>query len=97
MRYRIALVPLLGLSLFTPVALAHASPPDETWQPGIYDDADFDDVVLLITSLTGATPEAPVALARRTPAAGALVAIVVPGELPARLVLPDASRSPPSV
>ena len=97
MRYRIALVPLLGLSLFTPVALAHASPPDETWQPGIYDDADFDDVILLITSLTGTTPDAPVALVIRAPATGALVALAVPGDLPARLVLPDASRSPPSV
>src|SRR6266849_5645541 len=35
---------LLGL---TP--LAHASPPDQTWIGGFYDDADYDDVVLLIT------------------------------------------------
>ena len=30
--------------------LAHASPPDPTWISGIYDDADYDDVVCLITS-----------------------------------------------
>jgi hypothetical protein len=40
-------VPLLGaLLLLAP--LAHASPPDPTWIPGFYDDADYDDVVLAI-------------------------------------------------
>jgi hypothetical protein len=29
---------------------AHGSPPDPTWIAGFYDNADFDDVVLLITS-----------------------------------------------
>jgi len=33
---------------------AHAAPPDQSWIPGLYDDADFDDVVLLITSSLGA-------------------------------------------
>jgi hypothetical protein len=31
------------------VPLAHATPPDQSWRPGIYDDADFDDVVLMVT------------------------------------------------
>ncbi|PYM91189.1 MAG: hypothetical protein DME08_22710 [Candidatus Rokuibacteriota bacterium] len=43
---------LVGLSLVTAVLAlapaAHASPPDQSWIPGLYDDADFDDVVLLI-------------------------------------------------
>jgi hypothetical protein len=43
------------------VPLAHASPPDPTWIPGIYDDGDFDDVVLIIVSTVGAaSPSAPV-------------------------------------
>jgi hypothetical protein len=29
--------------------LAQASPPDPTWLPGIYDDADYDDVIGLLT------------------------------------------------
>src|SRR5258705_1675495 len=33
--------------------LAHASPPDPTWISGIYDDADYDDVVCLVTSGLG--------------------------------------------
>jgi hypothetical protein len=32
---------------------AHGSPPDQTWIGGFYDNADFDDVVLLITSNFG--------------------------------------------
>ena len=30
--------------------LAYASPPDMAWLPGMYDAADYDDVVILITS-----------------------------------------------
>jgi hypothetical protein len=33
--------------------LAHATPPDETWRPGIYDDADLDDVVVTVTGQVG--------------------------------------------
>jgi hypothetical protein len=35
------------------VPAAHGSPPDPTWLDGLYDNADFDDVVLLITSNGG--------------------------------------------
>lgn len=41
----------LGLTLTWALpALAHASPPDPSWIPGIYDAADFDDVVILVVS-----------------------------------------------
>jgi hypothetical protein len=39
------LVPLVVL-----VAMGYASPPDPSWIPGLYDAADYDDVVVLITS-----------------------------------------------
>ena len=50
--------PLLGLGLLlmgaaTLPGLAYASPPDPLWIPGIYDDADYDDVVWLATSAAG--------------------------------------------
>ena len=49
---------LLAALAFHP-ALAHASPPDPAWIPGIYDDADHDDLVLLLTSdSAGAMPDA---------------------------------------
>ncbi len=40
---------LLVLLVIVPVMLAHASPGDQTWIVGIYDQADFDDVVGLLT------------------------------------------------
>src|SRR5215467_2793929 len=61
-------VTLLALLIIAPVTLAHASPPDQTWLPGVYDQGDFDDVVALLTSALGATdsftaPEAGVCFA----------------------------------
>ena len=45
------------------VTLAHASPPDPSWIRGVYDDADGDDAIGLITSGVGfAYSLAPVAL-----------------------------------
>ncbi len=35
--------------------MAYASPPDPSWIRGLYDDADFDDVVVLLTSSVGIT------------------------------------------
>jgi hypothetical protein len=46
---------LLALLIITPITLVHASPPDPTWIPGFYDQADFDDVVSLLTSALEAT------------------------------------------
>jgi len=96
MRYRLALVPLLGLALLTLVGLAHASPVDATWQPGIYDDVDFDDVITLITSLSGASPAAPCGDLRHGPVARSIILPAEPGSLPARQLHPDDARSPPS-
>jgi hypothetical protein len=95
-RYRLTLVPLLGLVLLTLVAFAHASPPDQTWQPGIYDDADFDDVITRIASWSGATPEPPAGSLGPLPIVVVPLAIVEPADLPPRLLRPDATRSPPS-
>ena len=55
------LVPLVWL---TP--LAYASPPDQTWIGGFYDDADYDDVVLLALSLAVALADTAPALDPRT-------------------------------
>src|SRR5262245_53569503 len=48
-------VTLLALLVIVPVTLEHASPPDQTWLAGVYDQADFDDVVGLLTSALDAT------------------------------------------
>ncbi len=41
---------LLG-AVFAVGPLAYASPPDPTWIAGVYDDADYDDVVVAVSSL----------------------------------------------
>jgi len=60
---------LLGAHV-TLLPLAQASPPDQTWIGGFYDDADYDDVVLLVTSIAGAVAAAP-------PAAPAFRVVVI--------------------
>ena len=48
-RSRRCLVLILLVCCGTLPLLAHASPPDPTWFPGIYDNADYDDVIGLLT------------------------------------------------
>jgi hypothetical protein len=48
------LLAFLALVLGTLAPLAHASAPDPSWISGIYDGADYDDVVALITFAAGA-------------------------------------------
>jgi len=90
---------LVDLSLVAAVVVlapaAHASPPDQTWIAGLYDDADFDDVVLLITSNLAAVDPSVVSSSR-------LVATVVSLVPPAASFPPTASalsfgacRAPP--
>ena len=47
----VLLAPVIGLT-----ALAYASPLDPSWIQGIYDGADADDVILLLTEAGGVTP-----------------------------------------
>ncbi len=47
-RLPLVLILLSGLAVLAP--LAYASPPDPAWIGGVYDDDDFDDVVLAATS-----------------------------------------------
>jgi len=51
----------LFLVLLALAPLAYASPPDQVWIRGIYDDADFDDAVVAIVSATGlvVSPDVP--------------------------------------
>jgi hypothetical protein len=93
--------PLLGLGLLLigPVALptlAYASPPDPTWIPGIYDDADHDDVVTLATSATGdVAPALPSDVGASPPLVGRVPRFVQPEP---RRPAPSAvhSRAPPA-
>lgn len=96
MRYRVTLIPLLGLVLPALATLAHASPPDETSLPGIYDDADFDDVITLITSSSGTPPDAPPDVRPPDSIASSIVVSGEIGILRTRFRLPDDARGPPA-
>jgi hypothetical protein len=52
-KYRV-LQALLAVLVLTLTPLAHAGPPDQTWLSGLYDDGDYDDIVLLVMSNVGA-------------------------------------------
>lgn len=57
--WRPALVLIVLGSLLAVLPLAHASPPDSSWIDGIYDDADYDDVVALAVSVGSTLDSAP--------------------------------------
>ena len=97
MRRVSALTWLIAVVVFALVPLAYATPPDPTYLAGIWDDADYDDVVIFVTSSVGSTAtHKPCDLIRLIIG----VLLIVPEEhgLPhaASLFLP-APRAPPAV
>lgn len=62
LRWRRSLVLLLLACCGTLPLIAYASPTDPTWVPGIYDNADYDDVIGLLTN-TAAVRELPLGTA----------------------------------
>lgn len=85
---------LLVLAMAGLPPLAHAIAPDPSWIAGIYDNADGDDVVALVTAASGdlgpaVAAHAPIlhALDRLTPVADSAV--------PARVAPSDSPRGPP--
>jgi hypothetical protein len=50
------LAPVLALNLFALTSLCYASPPDQTWIAGLYDDADHDDAVVGILNTYAVPP-----------------------------------------
>ena len=53
---RYALAGVLAIVLAAISGLAYASPADPSWVSGVYDDADFDDVVVLVISAEALVP-----------------------------------------
>jgi hypothetical protein len=53
---RYALAGVLAIVLAAISGLAYASPADPSWASGVYDDADFDDVVGLVISAEALVP-----------------------------------------
>ena len=87
---RTALATTLLLTLFAVVPIAHASPPDPLWIPGIYDAADLDDALVVVTSLENQLHEGPSVVPPGSPVARVLLVerpvapAVIPRTTPAR-------------
>ena len=89
----VCLALLVVLLVLAPAA--DATPPDQTWIAGLYDDADFDDVILFITNGFGAVQPGMVWTVRPTAPVVGLATMMGTG---ARPLLPLSSafgRAPP--
>lgn len=94
MRSRHALVVALILGVVGLPAMAAASPPDPLWLPGLYDSADYDDVVSALLDLEGVRASGPAILGHPT----RVVFLVVPRPVlahPRSHVASPESRAPP--
>ena len=90
------MVPLLIGLLLALAPMAMASPPDPSWLGGLWDNADFDDVVLLVTGTAGVVEQDVVGPARTTVV---VVSRVVPSAVAPLRISPFAavpSRAPPA-
>jgi len=94
-RRRPWVVLLLVLGLGGLRALASATLPDPVWVPGLYDDADYDDVVLAVLDLDGSCSDAPPALTPSTRVV-ARVLLPAPASCPATARPTPATRAPPA-
>ena len=77
--------------------LAFASPPDPTYVAGFWDNDDYDEVVILVTSAIGSIDTHPPSHLTRL---RVVVALVLPGEeelQPAALIFSHPPRAPPAV
>lgn len=56
--FRVLLMALMMIAPAVLSALAYASPPDPSWIRGMYDEADYDDVVVQVAEASGIWPVA---------------------------------------
>jgi hypothetical protein len=87
---------LVAAVMMSLVILAHASPPDPDWIGGFWDNGDYDDVVLLVTSGVGAAESHLMAEARPVVLVSALVSAPGENRLPAHPRSSAPTRAPPA-
>ena len=95
MNERRFLVLLVISTIIALTPLAQASPPDQTWIAGLYDNADYDDAVLFITSCLGGVQPQRVWC---PDVASPVVGVVSPAKIPVPALAPvtsGPSRAPP--
>ena len=90
-----ALMLLVGV-IVTLTPMAYASPPDPSWIRGLYDAADFDDVVVLLASGVGVIEPFPLARVDTVPIARDQIAPADALSAAAPVLSTDRSRAPPT-
>ena len=94
---RRSLALLVAVVMMSLTVLAHASPPDPDWIGGFWDDGDYDDVVLLVTSGVGVAESHLRAEARPVVLVSALVSAPDENRLPAHPHASAPTRAPPAL
>lgn len=90
------LVALLIGALLSLSALAHASPPDPDWLGGLWDNGDYDDIILLVTSGVGIADSHSTDDTRPVVAVSPFIAPPDRAPLLARPLFASPTRAPPS-
>ena len=75
--------------------LAHASPSDPSWIAGFWDDGDYDDIVILITSSVGAVEPHLLSDARLVQPVVGFIPAVAEEPVPAPTASANQTRAPP--
>jgi hypothetical protein len=83
--------------LMSLAVLAYASPPDPDWISGLWDNGDYDDIVLFVMSGVGITATHAIEDGRPFVVVSALVSTVDETRLAARPRLASPTRAPPTV
>ena len=93
--WRRSLGAVLLLAMLALVPLAYASPPDQTWIGGWYDDADYDDVVISITATVALVHAAPHVEVRPVALVVGVASPTDDGATPGLRSAPRQPRAPP--
>lgn len=96
MGVRSTLVLLLLACLISLTPFAQAGPPDPTWIAGIYDDDDYDDIVCLLTSSSGAIETGPLGNAQPPLLVAGWVSALESDRAPRSPSFISQSRGPPA-
>ena len=91
--FTLAVLFVCVMAALTP--LAHASPSDPSWIAGFWDDADYDDIVILITSNVGAVEPHLLSDARLGQPVVDFIPPVAEGPVPAPPASANQTRAPP--
>jgi len=87
----------LVLAVVALAPLAYSSPPDQTWLTGLWDNGDYDDVVILATSTAGIASAVGVTESRPVLLVVARILLVEPADISLPAVESPATRAPPAV